>query len=62
MWTPELESTWRSRFEVMSNPNHIFHQFIMEVAHYEAIPALRMAMDEIERLKNESKTENREAG
>jgi hypothetical protein len=56
MWTPELESTWRSRFEVMGNPNHSFHRFVMKMAQYEAIPALRMAIDEIERLRNEKET------
>lgn len=61
-WTRELENTWRSRFEVMSNPNHLFHRFIKELARSEAAPTLRLAMDEIKRLRNESQVKNRETG
>jgi len=45
---------WRMRFEAIRDEAYPFHNFIKLTSTYEALGALQLAIDEIERLSNET--------
>ena len=58
-WTPELEKMWRSRLEVMQNSGP-FRGFIDNLSNIEIQDAFILALDEIERLRDEEAFDDEE--
>ncbi len=52
-WSPEFESMWRSRLEYMQKVEAPFHQFIQALSEAEIADAFILALNEIERLRDE---------
>jgi hypothetical protein len=55
MWTPELTKMWESRFEAITRPEMLFHDFIELCSESEALGDLKLAIEEIKRLQGEVK-------
>ena len=52
-WTPEFEQMWRCRLVEIDNDKHPFQEFIRLTVEIEILEAFKMALAEIDRLRQE---------
>jgi hypothetical protein len=52
-WTPELEWMWRCRLVEIDNEKQPFREFIRLIVEMEILEAFKMALSEIDRLRQE---------
>jgi len=53
-WTPEFEEMWRCRLIEMNNEKQPFRKFIGLLVESEVLNAFKMALAEIDRLRQEA--------
>ena len=50
-WTPEFEQMWRCRLVEINNDKQPFRDFIRMTVEHEVLDAFKLALDEIDRLR-----------